>query len=147
MDYVGTRAQLYGSAGLVLEPAADGALHLAWNGKSRAWFDVGADAPSDIAREANGAMMLSMTVKVNAAPQGEVRLGVGSASVPVTDELKALPVGSYGTIAVPLSCFAPAQDLGKTPTVAHLETASALDIDISDVRLTETRAGAACPAS
>jgi beta-glucosidase len=145
MDYVGTRTTLYGSAGLTLEPQADGALHATWNGKSKAWVEVGADAPSDIAREANGAMMLSLDMRIDAAPTREVRLGVGSASVPVTGLLKTLPAGRYATLAVPLSCFA-TQDLAATPTVAKLETAGALDVSIATIRLTETRAGAACPA-
>jgi beta-glucosidase len=114
MDYVGTRTTLSGSAGLVLESQADGALHAVWKGKSKAWLQLSGDKPSDISREANGAMMLSLTVRVNTAPATEVRLGVGSASVPVTAELKALPVGSYATLAVPLSCFS-AQDLNEDP--------------------------------
>jgi len=119
-------------------------LHAVWNGKSKAWLEMGADKPSDMGREANGAMMLSFTVRINTAPATEVRLGVGSASVPVTAELKALPAGSYATLAVPLSCFS-AQDLRKTPTIAHLETSGILDLSLSDIHLTETRTGAACP--
>ena len=143
MDYAGTRTAL-GSAGLMVESQADGALHVVWNGKSKAWLEMGADRPSDISREANGAMMLSLTVRVNTAPDTEVRLGVGSASVPVTAELKALPAGSYATLALPLSCFS-AQDLRKTPTIAHLETSGNLDLSVSEIRLTETRMGAVCP--
>ena len=143
MDYAGTRTTL-GSAGLMVESQADGALHVVWNGKSKAWLQMGGDKPSDISREANGAMMLSLTVRVNTAPDSEVRLGVGSALVPVTVELKALPVGSYATLALPLSCFS-AQDLRKTPTIAHLETLGNLDLSVSEIRLTETRMGAACP--
>lgn len=142
--YAGTRATLHGPAALMLESQADGALHAVWNGKSKAWLEMGADKPSDVAREANGAMLLSLTVRVNTAPAGEVRLGVGSASVPVTAELKALPAGSYATLAVPLSCFS-AQDLKTTPTIAHLETSGSLDLSVSEIRLTETRTGAACP--
>jgi len=144
MDYAGTRTTLSGSAGLMLESQADGALHAVWKGKSKAWLQLSRDIPSDISREANGAMMLSLTVRVNTAPATEVRLGVGSASVPVTAELKALPVGSYATLAVPLSCFS-AQDLKKTPTITHLETSGSLDLSVSEIRLTETRTGAACP--
>ena len=144
MDYAGTRITLSGSAGLMLESQADGALHAVWNGKSKAWLQLSGDKPSDISREANGAMMLSLTVRVNAAPATEVRLGVGAASVPVTAELKALPVGSYAHLAVPLSCFS-AQDLKKTPTIASLETSDSLDLSVSEIRLTETRTGAACP--
>ena len=144
MDYVGARTVLSGSAGLMVEPQTDGALHAVWNGKAKAWLEMGADKPSDVSREANGAMMLSLTVRVNQAPAGEVRLGVGSASVPVTTELKALPTGSYATLAVPLTCFT-AQDLIRTPTIARLETSGSLDLSISDIRLTETKTGAACP--
>jgi beta-glucosidase len=144
MDYVGTRATLSGSAGLMLESQPDGALHAVWNGKSKAWLEMGADKPTDISREANGAMMLSLTVRINTTPTTEVRLGVGSAWVPVTAELKGYPVGSYATLAVPLSCFS-AQDLRKTPTIAHLETSGSLDLSISDIRLTETKTGVACP--
>jgi beta-glucosidase len=143
MEYAGTRTAL-DSAGLMVESQTDGALHVVWSGKSKAWLQMGGDSPSDISREANGAMMLSLTVRVNRAPDSEVRLGVGSASVPVTAELKALPPGTYATLALPLSCFS-AQDLRKTPTIAHLETSGHLDLSVSEIRLTETRMGAVCP--
>jgi beta-glucosidase len=143
MDYAGTRTAL-SSAGLMVESQTDGALHAVWNGKSKAWLEMGGAKPSDVSREANGAMMLSLTVRVNTPPAAEVHLGVGSASAPVTAELKALPAGSYATLAVPLSCFS-AQDLKTTPTIAHLETSGTLDLSLSEIRLTETRKGAACP--
>jgi beta-glucosidase len=53
MDYAGTRTAL-GSAGLMVESQADGALHVVWNGKLKAWLQMGGDRPSDISREANG---------------------------------------------------------------------------------------------
>ena len=143
MDYVGTRTSLYGSSGLMLEPQADASLHLVWNGKSNAWFKVGADKPTDISRESNGAMMLALLVKLNSVPTGAVTLGIGSASVPVTDFLKTFPLGSYATLAVPLSCFS-AQDLTNTPTVAQLEATGTLDISISEIRIVETKSGASC---
>ena len=146
MDYVGTRTSLYGSAGLTVESQADGALHAVWNGKANAWVEVGADKPSDIAREANGAMMLAFTVRLNAKPEKPVTLGIGSADVPATGLLNALPIGSYTVVAVPLSCFAK-QDLAHTPTVMRLKTSGTLDVSISDVRLTESKEGAGCPVS
>ncbi len=139
MAYVGTRTVLYGSAAVVLQPVASG-VNVQWAGKRKAWVDVAAAKPSDIGREANGAMLLSVTMKVNAVPTSEVRLGIGSATLPVTGLLKAGEV----TIAVPLSCFK-TQDLSKTPNVAHIETEGALDVTLTDIRLTETKAGAACP--
>jgi len=142
MDYVGTQTTIYGTAALTVSPQDDGAIKAVWNGKALAALEVGADKLSDIAREANGAMMLSLTLRVNAAPAGEVRLSVGSASVPVTGWLKTAT--GYATLAVPLSCFS-AQDLAATPTVARIETADALDLSLSDIRLIETKAGASCP--
>jgi beta-glucosidase len=144
VDHVGNRTILNGSAGLVLESQGDGALRATWNGGSKAWLEMGADKPSDVSREANGAMMLALTVRVMTAPAAGVRLGVGSASVPVTARLRALPIGNYATLAVPLSCFS-AQDLVKTPTIVHLETSGHLDLLVSDIRLTEAKIGAACP--
>jgi beta-glucosidase len=144
VNHVGSRTILNGSAGLKLESQGDGALHATWNGASKAWLEMGADKPSDISREANGAMMLALTVRIDATPTAEVRLGVGSASVPVTARLRAFPIGSYATLAVPLSCFS-AQDLSKTPTIVHLETSGHLDLLVSDIRLTEAKKGAACP--
>ena len=144
MEYVGTRTTLYGSSSLTLEPQADGALHAVWNGKSKAWLEMGADKPTDVSREANGAMMLSLTVRMNVAPVSEVRLGIGSASVPVTAELKGIAAGGYATLAVPLSCFS-AQDLRKTPTIARLESSGSLDLSVSEIRLTETKMGSTCP--
>jgi beta-glucosidase len=132
------------SAGLILETQKDGALHATWNGASKAWLEIGADKPSDVSREANGAMMLALTVHIIAAPTAGVRLGVGFASVPVTARLSVLPIGSYAVLAVPLSCFS-AQDLTKTPTIVHLETSGHLDLLVSDIRLTEAKRGAACP--
>ena len=70
-------------------------------------------------------------------------LGLGAAAASAIG-LTALPAGSYATLAVPLSCFS-AQDLMKTPTIAHLETSGSLDLSVSEIRLRETRTGAACP--
>ena len=89
-------------------------------------------------------MRLAVTLRVNAAPSGAVKLGVGAASLLVTAPLKAAGTG-YAQIAVPLSCFK-TQDLSKTPTVLRLETAGTLDVSISDVRLTEAQGDGACPA-
>ena len=131
-------------SGLTLESQPDGAIHATWSGASNASLQLGAEEPTDVSREANGAMMLSLTIRVNTAPSAGVRLGVGSASMPVTARLKSLPPGSYATLAVPLTCFS-AQDLKQTRTIAHLETSGSLDLSVSEVRLTETKGNAACP--
>jgi len=86
-------------------------------------------------------MMLSVKLKVNAVPTGNVAMGVGGSSVPVSKLLKPGDV----TLTVPLSCFRNSQDLAKTPSVLRLGTSGTLDISVYDVRLIETKTGAACP--
>ena len=90
-------------------------------------------------------MMLSLSLKVNSLPTGAVTLGVGSASVNITELLKGLTAGSYSTLAVPLSCFA-SQDLTNSPTIAEIQADGQLDISLSEIRIIETRSGASCPA-
>ena len=85
--------------------------------------------------------MLSVKLRVNSAPTGEVVMGVGVSTVPVTSLLKA----GDTTITVPLPCFAASQDLTKTPNVLRIATPGTLDISVYEVRLIETKAGAACP--
>jgi beta-glucosidase len=137
---VGSKTTLYGSEAIVLRPTDNG-VRVVWAGRKNAWFEVAADRTTDIAREANGAMMLSVKLKVNAVPTGNVAMGVGGSSVPVSKLLKPGDV----TLTVPLSCFRNSQDLAKTPSVLHLATSGTLDISVYDVRLIETKTGAACP--
>src|ERR1700724_3147619 len=138
--YVGSKTTLYGSAAIMLQPTDNG-VNVVWTGRENAWFEVAADRTTDIAREANGAMMLSVKLKINAAPTGDVAMGVGVSTVPVAKLLKAGDV----TRTVPLSCFANSQDLAKTPGILHLATSGTLDISVYDVRLIETKTGATCP--
>lgn len=157
MDYVGTRTTLYGNASLTLSPADDKTLRLVWNGKSKAWFEVAAKTPSDISREANGAMMLAVTLRLNTSVsisehKGAVEMGVGSAMIDITEKLSALPAGSPQRIAVPLSCFAKpqhpeGQDLSRAPTVLRIEGEIPLDISLIDVRLVPTQGPAKCQAN
>ena len=44
-----------------------------------------------------------------------------------------------------LGVFANSQDLAKTPSILHLATSGTLDISVYDIRLIETKTGAACP--
>src|SRR5260370_30328391 len=99
----------------MLQPTDNG-VNVVWTGRKNAWFEVAADGSTDIAREANGAMMLSVKLKINAAPTGGVAMGIGVSAVPVTKMLKTGDV----TLTIPLSCFDYSQDLSNTPNVLHL---------------------------
>ena len=155
MDYVGTTTTLYGNASLTLSPTGDKSLHLVWNGKSRAWFEVAAKTQTDISREANGAMMLAVTLKLNAAVppserEGAVKMGLGSALIDITKNLSCFPAGSQQKIAVPLSCFTKphhpdGQDLSSAPSVLRIESEVPLDVNLIDVRLIEAQGPSKCP--
>jgi beta-glucosidase len=140
MAYVGSKTTLYGSAAITMQPTDHG-INVSWAGRKNAWIEVTTDGPTDIAREANGAMMLSVQLRVNAAPSAAVVMGVGASALPVTKLLKTGDV----TLAVPLSCFAASQNLAKTPSVLRLATSGTLDVSVYDVRLVETKTGAVCP--
>ena len=91
--------------------------------------------------ECNGAMMLTL-VRLNPAADSKVRLGIGSASVPVTVELQALPAGKLCDLVIAAVMLFRA---GPKKNSDHLETSGNLDLSVYEIRLTETRMGAACP--
>jgi len=61
--------------------------------------------PLDLDREANGDVLLVVTLRVAALPTGDLRLGMGTAQVPVGKQLAVLPAGSWQRIGIPLKCF------------------------------------------
>src|SRR4029077_7123425 len=81
MAYAGSKTTLYGSPAIMLRPTDNG-VNVVWTGRKNAWFEVVADGTTDIAREAQGAMMLSVKLKVNVVPTASVAMGVGGSSVP-----------------------------------------------------------------
>lgn len=144
-DYVGTPTTVYGSAGITVLPQATSGIQIMWNGKTKAAVEIGKAGGSDLTQSNGNPKALALKLRVNTAPAGEVRLGVGSAFVPFTAALKAS--GKTDTqVYVPLTCFT-GQDLAKTPAIFHLEAEGALDLTLSDVRLTDAPAGAPCPSN
>ncbi len=118
------------------------ALHLAWSGKGEGGIDIAAAAPSDISREANGSMLVSLTLTVNGPPPSSVQLVVGDTALPIA---KLLHAGA-NHIEVGLPCFV-GQDFEKAHTVIGLKTDGKLDLDLIDARLVENKAGTTCPAN
>ena len=82
-----------------------------------------------------------MTLRVDTAPQGEVRMrlacGEGcTAAVPLRETLAALAPGQWTTVGVPLKCFAVAgADLAKLDTVWSLEADAPAQLSASRVAL------------
>jgi beta-glucosidase len=115
-------------------------MSVVWTGRKNAWFEVAADGTTDIAREANGAMMLSVKLKINAAPTGAVAMGVGVSTVPVTKLLKT------GDVTLTFRCRAsPTPRTWPRRLASCLATSGTLDISVYDVRLIETKTGTAGP--
>ena len=97
--------------------------------------------PIDFNRETNGDVLLTMRLRVDAAPTAPVTLGVAcgpkcAGFTRVDAGLRALPRGVWRRVGVPLKCFAAASaDMGKLTTGFALRTAGALSVAIADVAL------------
>ena len=144
---VGTRVATYGKEALTLRQIdrnrQQDAWSARWTGAEPAWIELRNPAAIDLSREANGAMVLAIDLRVSAPPAGPVLLGVGG------DTPTMLPIGPllsgggpWHTLRVPLRCFGP--DLSHVTTV-RIETKAALALDFARVSIQETRAEDRCP--
>jgi beta-glucosidase len=140
MRYAGKPVQAGTALAARPSPGDRTAVRLQWSGRGNGRAAIVAANPTDMAREANGSMLLSVTVRVDRAPSASVRLGVGNASVPVAALLKP------GTeqIDIPLTCFT-GQDFAAAQPVMKIETSGTLALDLLGVRLIENKTGATCP--
>ncbi len=129
--------------------AQEDSLRFVFKGGGDGRVALAAGTPRDLSREANGQLSLVVEYRVTAKPQGPVMLAMEnngkSAAVPITAALNG--AGSdWTTLAVPLSCFASkGVDMTKVARPLVLTSASALGIDISDVRLAMAQGPMACP--
>lgn len=130
--------QLVDAAGL-----QGGGRAFAWTGNGRAAFN----GPGvDLSRQANGDMTLLATYRVDRKPSGAVRLGVGSASVPLENLLGSAPAGEWRTIKVRLSCFrSRGDDLTQVASPAWIESAGELGLSIAELRLAPNQNDGVCP--
>jgi beta-glucosidase len=117
-------------------------VHLSWNGKGDGWVEIAAATPTDLSREANGSMLISLTLRVNSAPSSAVELVLGDSELRITSLLKT----GENHLEIALPCFK-GQDFGHVAPVMQLKTQGTLDIDLGDVRLVENKTGTVCPPS
>ncbi|HSX63540.1 MAG TPA: glycoside hydrolase family 3 C-terminal domain-containing protein, partial [Pseudoxanthomonas sp.] len=121
--------------------AQEDARRFVWSGTANGSAVIAADTAMDLSRESNGDVMLVMTIKADALPDGEVWLGAGcgegcAARVPLRDTLAALPRDKWSRVGVPLKCFAVAgADVAKLDRVWQLETAAAMDVSLARLTL------------
>ncbi|RST32172.1 glycoside hydrolase family 3 protein [Sphingomonas ginkgonis] len=145
---VGARVATYGSEALTLRRVdrrrQEDAWAATWSGAGPAWITLERSAPIDLSREANGAMVLALEVRVTSPARGPVSLLVNDTALPVGAELSR--AGEWRSIRVPLRCFgSAAADLAKVTSI-RLQTAATLGMELSGVSLQETAAGDRCPA-
>jgi len=145
---VGTRVATYGKEALTLRQIdrnrQQDAWSARWTGAEPAWIELRNPAAIDLSREANGAMVLAIDLRVSAPPTGPVLLGVGG-DTPTMLPIAPLLTGGdqWRTLRVPLRCFG--LDLSHA-TAVRIETKAALAIDFARVSIQESRADDRCPA-
>ena len=128
--------------------AQEDTIVMRWSGEQRAWFVIGG-TPVDWTRQSNGDMALQVDYRWDAAPDGEVRMGMAcGADCDATYPVPAAPVGEWQTFAVRLSCFA---DLGvdltsvSAPLIFTSDASNTLSVSFAG--LVTSPGGTACPAA
>ncbi len=86
-------------------------LQLRWTGAAPGQFAFRRPTGEDFSRETNADMLLVLTLRVDAPPEGELaavlECGAGcSARVPIAADLHALPARDWQRLGIPLKCFA-----------------------------------------
>ncbi|WP_416194292.1 glycoside hydrolase family 3 N-terminal domain-containing protein [Sphingomonas mollis] len=124
--------------------AQEDTLRLAWSGTGKGRLAVEQAMPIDVSRESNGQLSIVVDYRLRAKPTGPVTIGMEggkTATVPVGGALTAA-ANSWGTMAVPLHCFADGGvDMKKMTRSFMMETAGKLDIDISGIRIASAPPG------
>ncbi|MFO7325428.1 MAG: exo 1,3/1,4-beta-D-glucan glucohydrolase [Pseudomonadota bacterium] len=88
-------------------------LRLVWPGNAAGALAFDSARGEDFGRETNADMLLVLTLRVDAAPSGNLAAAVAcgascGAAVPLEAELRALPAGQWQRLGIPLKCFAAA---------------------------------------
>jgi beta-glucosidase len=123
---------------------------IAWTGQGEGAAAIAGPA-TDLLRQANGDMAVSMRLRVDKAPAGPVRMELGCsgkacASLDAGKLLAGQPVGDWRTVKVKLSCFrGPDMDFTKLTSPLGFRTSGALGLSIADVALVSNTGDAVCP--
>jgi beta-glucosidase len=151
VEFIGTRTQTVNSSRLVVQTVdrklQGDAVRARWDGTGEASLYLGAPAPVDISREANGELALSFALMVEEPPAGAVTLAMGCGegcrgAIPLGEVLKGLPRNEWTTLRVRLRCFgAKGADMARISRPFELTTAGALALRLADIRLVEASEG------
>ena len=99
---VGSRVATYGKEALTLRQIdrnrQQDAWAARWTGAEPAWIELRNARPVDLSREANGAMVLAIDLRVTAPPSGPVLLGLGAAACTPTVTVDVKPITIYAKL-------------------------------------------------
>lgn len=107
-----------------------------------------AASPVDLTRQTNGEMAISFGYRMDARPDGQVRLTLGSGSVDVTSILAGAPIGEWRTLKVRLSCL---RDRGAVTSAVDqpwgLQATGRMTVAVEEIRLASNEGDTVCPAN
>jgi beta-glucosidase len=128
------------------------ALLASWSGAGSGRIVIGANAPVDLSRQANGDMSLTFDVRVDEAPGGPAVLALGDAqhrgALDIAPLLQQRAGQGWGVMAVRLSCFGAAgADLSAVSRPFELSSAAHMRLGLGAVRIAPSTGAASCPAT
>ncbi len=121
--------------------AQEDSLHFQWMGNGLAGVELDSREAFDFRREANGDVMLVLSVRMEKPPTARVDLAMQcgpqcGGGVRIDAALAQMPAATWRRIAIPLKCFSQAgADMGRITTGLSLRTGGTLDLAVSRVAL------------
>ncbi len=119
----------------------EGGREFTWPGGRDASVSLASESPVDLSRPLREGRSLELVLRVDAAPQGHVGLGIAcgaacGAMLDLTPQLQRAAPGEWLTLAVPLADFRDAgADLGKVTAPLVLRSGAALRLTLASARL------------
>lgn len=117
--------------------AQEDALRIKWTTSDRDQMRISASSPSDMSRQANGAMELAFSAKSFANKAAVVKIGMCDQNVSCNKTLDiSIAANDWQEYRISLSCFAELGiDMTKIGTALMITAGEGVDVGLSDVRL------------
>ncbi len=146
-----TDAAQLSPGGVVRAAIVGSQLQVTWSGAAKGEFWIGG-RPIDLRDAVRRGDAIEVRVRIDQAPTGVIYAGVrcaptsqaretgcgiaGGAVLDVTRALEQLPPGTWGTLHIPLNCFADsAADLSSVAAPFAMRTDAALSVSFKDIHL------------
>jgi beta-glucosidase len=109
-----------------------------WSGAGPASVSLVANAPVDLGREANGAVLIEMDYRVDAVENGAVTLQSfnQTAGFDITAQLQATRGKGWQTLSIPLACLSKSGlDIARIQSPLAIKSEGQLDLTVSRIAL------------